>query len=125
MIEYRHMTCELEGLVFQAFLKMSTRRRFHRPTIAYNAPMLTFRLKYLFCLILVVGVALMWWSWCSSGDVPASAILAARQKSFSMSGRLAREETVETLGFSQWIKIDNQPMGSPLSPHRGGASFCQ
>lgn len=29
----------------------------------YNPSMRTFRLKYLFCLILAVAVALMWWNW--------------------------------------------------------------
>jgi hypothetical protein len=42
--------------------------------------MLTFRLKYLFCLILAVGVALMWWTWACGTKFTACRVLAVRER---------------------------------------------
>jgi hypothetical protein len=48
-------------------------------SLCYNAPMLTFRLKYLFCLILVIGVALMWWTWANGKCETANRLLEVRE----------------------------------------------
>lgn len=48
--------------------------------MVYNYEMLTFRLKYLFCLVLVIGVVLMWWNWSSSYELTANRLLEVREK---------------------------------------------
>jgi hypothetical protein len=46
--------------------------------------MRTFRLKYLFCLILVVGVALMWGTWASGTPRTANRLLVLKECLLSM-----------------------------------------
>ncbi|MFT5524115.1 MAG: hypothetical protein ACI9G1_000631 [Pirellulaceae bacterium] len=41
--------------------------------------MLTFRLNFLFCLVMVVGVALMWWQWACRTEFTANRLLVARE----------------------------------------------
>jgi hypothetical protein len=64
---------------------------------------LTFRLKYLFCLVLIVGVALMWGVWYSSLDDPtASRLLAAKEKSEAIPKHLDMFDASGILGLEKW-----------------------
>ena len=48
--------------------------------------MLTYRLKYLFCLTLLVGIVLMWAMWYRADELTANRLLIAREKLKSKSG---------------------------------------
>lgn len=64
---------------------------------------MTFKLKYLFCLVLVVGVALMWDVWYSISELTANQLLTAREKSKILPQYLqmaAGEDVFDFLGLA-------------------------
>jgi hypothetical protein len=61
--------------------------------------MLTFRLKYLFCFVLVVGVALMWWTWANGTDETANRLLVARERSKTVNLPMAYNDVCDSLGL--------------------------
>jgi hypothetical protein len=76
--------------------------------------MRTFRLKYLFCLILVIGVSLMWWTWYSSSELTANLLLVAREKSKAPPQHFDPRDTSKWLGLNQWT--DGEVRQRPLFP---------
>jgi hypothetical protein len=58
---------------------------------------MTFRLKYLFCLVLVVGVSLMWWMWCNR--LSANRLLKAREIAKTESGKTQTRSLLATLNI--------------------------
>jgi hypothetical protein len=79
--------------------------------------MLSYRLKYLFFLVLVVAVALMWWRWYSSTELTAERLLQARVISETVPKGLSTDDAVESLGLREWaLPFPNQTheLGLPV-----------
>ena len=66
----------------------------------------SFRLKYLFCLILIVGVALMWWTWYPGEEITAQEILFAREAAQSLKHPATIDDCLEAMGL--YDKLNGQ-----------------
>ena len=70
--------------------------------------MFTFRLKHAFCLLLVVGVGLMWWMWANGTDETANRLLAIRDKTLDLTTANSIDDVSNWVDWRvNWIGKDN------------------